>query len=266
MGLGFNDGFKPIDHVINLNWLADIQGLREECLSSLTNVVKQKLYSHYGEDEYKVVTPFGKHGIYPILDSHCKQLETLFDSTVGHSYIVQEPNTYYQHHCDAVATAFFQHSIFEKINLKDYFYSEKYNTSIEKQVDFFDKLCSYVYEAADFREDMFINIKDRLEEFKQDFGVVNDNDLSDDEIEYWRTISPRCSINVQLLEGDSAPVNYLVDGKSIDYYYDTALLNVDAKHGIKNIDKRRLIARFVIYDKTFTEVSNILSKQDFKIY
>ena len=267
MGLGFSDGFKPnsIDHVIKLTWLSNTQGLRNECVQSLDESLKQDVYSHYGEETYKVITPFGENGIYPILDAHAKQLENLLDSNVGHSYVIQEPNTYYQHHCDAIATAFFQHSIFDKINLKEYFKPSNQQISASESLDFFDKICSYVYEAADNREDMFINIKDRLEEIKKDLNLTNNVDMSEDEIEYWRSISPRCSINIQL-EDECAPVNYLVDGKSIDYYYDTALLNVDAKHGIKNIDKRRLIARFVIYDKTFTEVSNILSKQDFKIY
>lgn len=266
MGLGWHDGFKPVDHVVNLKWLANIQGLKEECIAAFDDTLEQDVYSHYGQDEYKVVTPFGDYGVYPILDAHCLQLENILDSKIGHSYIIQEPNTYYQHHCDAIATAYFQHSSFDKLKIKEYFKPDNVDLSLEEQIDCFGKICSYIYEAADDREDMFINIKDRLKEIKEDLGIINNYDLSDDEIDYWRSISPRCSINVQLLEGESAPVNYLVDDKSIDYYYDTALLNVDAKHGIKNIDKRRLIARFVIYDKTFTDVTNILSQQGFMIY
>ena len=264
MGLGFSDGFKPIDHVINLNWLADIQGLREECVSSFDDILDQDVYSHYGIDTYRVITPFGEKEKYSILDKHSKKLENILGVKIGHSYIVQEPNTYYMHHCDPIATAFFQHSVFDKINLKEYFKPSDREVSASDILDFFNKICSYVYEAADNREDMFINIKDRLAEIKNDFDIKNDVDLSEDEIEYWRSISPRCSINIQL-EDESAPVNYIVDGKNIDYNYHIGLLNVDAKHGIKNIDKRRLIARFVIYDKTFTEISNILSEHNYVI-
>lgn len=264
MGLGFNDGFKPIDHVINLNWIADIQGLREECVSSFDDTLEQDVYSHYGTDTYRVITPFGEKGKYPILDKHSKKLEDILGVGIGHSYIVQEPNTYYAHHCDPIATAFFQHSIFNRVNLLEYFRPSDREVSPEDFAIFFQNLCSYVYEAADNREDIFLNIKDRLLEVKNDFDIKNDVDLSEDEIEYWRSISPRCSINIQL-ESESAPVNYVVDGKNIDYNYHIGLLNVDAKHGIKNIDKRRLLARFVIYDKTFTEVSNILRERSFNI-
>lgn len=264
MGLGFNDGFKPIDHVLNLNWLADIQGLKEECIASFNDTLEQDVYSNYGKETYRVITPFGEKGKYPILDKHCKKLENILNVGIGHSYVLQEPDTYYQHHCDAIATAFFQHSIFDKINLKEYFKPSDRVVSASDSLDFFNNICSYVYEAADDREDMFINIKDRLEEIKKNFNIKNDVDLSEEEINYWRSISPRCSINIQL-EDESAPVNYVVDGKSIDYNYRVGLLNVDAKHGIKNIDKIRLIARFVIYDKTFTEVSNILTERSFNI-
>lgn len=264
MGLGFSDGFKPIDHVINLNWLADIQGLKEECITSFNDTLEQNVYSHYGEETYRVITPFGEKGKYPILDKHANILERIIGSKVGHSYVVQEPNTYYQHHCDAIATAFFQHSLFDKVNLKEYFKPSDREVLASDSLEFFDKICSYIYEAADNREDMFINIKDRLAEIKKDFNITNNVGLSEEEIEYWRSISPRCSINIHL-ENEYAPVNYIVDGKNIDYNYHIGLLNVDAKHGIKNIDKRRLLARFVIYDKTFTEVSNILSKHNFEI-
>lgn len=251
--------------VLNLNWEANISGLYNECVASFCDTLEQDVYSHYGKDTYRVITPFGKEGTYKILDEHANKLKQLFGVKIGHSYIVQEPNSYYMHHCDAIATAFFSHSIFDKLNLIKYFVPCNKTTTSEQDTAFFRDLCSYVYEAAEDRTDMFIGIKDRLSELKQKYDLVNDVDLTDDDIEYWRSISPRCSINVQLND-EHAPVNYIVDGVEKDYHYNIGLLNVDALHGVFNGDKRRLIARFVIYDKTFTEVSNILSKQDFTIY
>lgn len=264
MGLGFSDGFKPVDHVIDLTWDADIQKLKQECISSFDDTLDQDVYSHYGKDTYRVITPFGEKGKYPILDKHAEKLENIIGVRVGHSYVVQEPNTYYMHHCDPVATAFFQHSTFDKVNLLEYFKPSDREVTREDSVEFFQNICSYLYEAADDRTDIFLNIEDRLKELKETFNIENDVVLSSEEIKYWKGISPRCSININL-EDEAAPVNYVVDGIEIDYNYRIGLLNVDAKHGVKNINNRRLIARFVIYDKTFTEVSNILSNHNYQI-
>jgi len=251
--------------VVNLKWNADIQGLHDECLANFEDTLEQDVYSHYGKDTYRVITPFGEKGIYECLDKHADTLSDLLGVKIGHSYVVQEPNSYYMHHCDPVATAFFSHSIHDKLNLIKYFVPTDRVTTPEQDAAFFRDLCSYVYEAAEDRSDMFIGIKDRLAELKSEYQLNNDIDLSDDDIDYWRSISPRCSINVQLNEGHS-PVNYIVDGVETDYTYDIGLLNVDALHGVYNSNNRRLIARFVIYDKTFTEVDNFLSLRKYQIH
>lgn len=251
--------------VLDLKWLANIPALREECMSSFDDTLEQEVYSHYGKDTYRVITPFGEKGIYTELDRHAEMLEDILGVKIGHSYVVQEPDSYYMHHCDAVATAFFSHSIHDKLNLIKYFVPTDRETTPEEDQAFFRDLCSYVYEEARDRSDMFIDIKYRLEELKHAYNIVNDEELTEEDIDYWKSISPRCSINVHLND-EKAPVNYIVDGVEKDYHYDIGLLNVDALHGVFNREKRRLIARFVIYDKTYSEVRNILRHRNYQIH
>ena len=60
-----------------------------------------------------------------------------------------------------------------------------------------------------------------------------------------------CSINVLLnSEEKCAPITIL--GK--DYYYDSALLNTQIKHGVKNGEKERILFKLSIFDQTFDEV------------
>ncbi|MAI39419.1 hypothetical protein [Alteromonas sp.] len=247
-----------MDQVVNLDWEVDRERLLDECTSNFEDTLDQQVYSHYGKDTYRVITPFGKKGVYNILDQHAEKLEELLGVRVGHSYVVQEPNCYYMHHCDPIATAFFQHSTHDKFKLSEFLTADNRKLEQAELLCLFRELCSHIYDSAEDRSDVFIGIRSRIEEIKQKYNIVNDKVLSDEDIAYWRTISPRCSINVHLQE-EYSPVNYIVDGVETDYNYNIGLLNVDALHGVYNGDTRRLIARFVVYDKTFTEVRKILS-------
>ena len=129
----------------------------------------------------------------------------------------------------------------------------------------FIKICNYVYDYAVDRQDIFIGIKDRLYEIKDELKIINNADITEEDIVRWRTISPRCCFNIQL-KPDAAPVNYTIDGISRDYHYKKALLNVDPTHGIQNSSNTRIIARFVIYEKTFTEVYNIIRERKLQIH
>lgn len=259
MGLGFHDGFKPdLDPVVEVDWDVNVDQLLLEAEESIEYSYKQDTL----HTNYHVVTSFGEEGHLPVLDKYAAQLVDIFGVRVGASYVIQAPDSYYMHHSDPVASAFFEQSNKNFFALKDFFQSDH---SPEERVQMFIKICNYVYDYAVDRQDIFIGIKDRLYEIKDELKIINNTDITDEDIVRWRSISPRCCFNIQL-KPDASPVNYTIDGISRDYHYKKALLNVDATHGIQNSSNTRIIARFVIYEKTFTEVYNIIRERKLQIH